>query len=104
MATTRIEPESAAGALSGDPTFDRLEDQIGWYDRRSRTNQRLFKLVKGVQLVAAATIPVIATLDAARGNPCCPRCADRRARGRPAAEPVPAELERVPLDLRSAEA
>ena len=28
MATTRIEPESAAGALSGDPTFDRLEAQI----------------------------------------------------------------------------
>ena len=64
MATTRIEPESAAGALSGDPTFDRLEAQIDWYDRRSRTNQRLFKLVKGVQLVAAAAIPVVATLDA----------------------------------------
>jgi uncharacterized protein DUF4231 len=51
-------------ALSGDPTFDRLEAQIDWYDRRSRTNQRLFKLVKGVQLIAAAAIPVVATLDA----------------------------------------
>ena len=64
MATTTIEPESVAGGLSGDPTFDRLEDQIGWYDRRGRTNQRLFKLVKGVQLIAAAAIPVVATLDA----------------------------------------
>jgi hypothetical protein len=64
VATTRIEPEDAAVAWSGDPTFERLEDQIGWYDRRSRNNQRLFKLVKGVQLIAAAVIPVVATLDA----------------------------------------
>jgi Protein of unknown function (DUF4231) len=64
VATTTIEPESTAGALSADPTFDRLEQQIAWYDRRSRTNQRLFKLVKGVQLIAAAAIPVVATLDA----------------------------------------
>lgn len=64
MATTTIEPESGAGALSGDPTFERLEDQIGWYDRKSRANQRFFKLVKGVQLIAAAAIPVVATLEA----------------------------------------
>lgn len=69
MATTKTEPESVAGGPSGDPTFDRLEDQIGWYDRRSRTNQRLFKLVKGVQLIAAAAIPVVATLD---GHPAIP--------------------------------
>lgn len=64
MATARTERENAAAALGGDPTFERLEDQIGWYDRRSRRNQRLFKLVKAVQLVAAAAIPVVATLDA----------------------------------------
>jgi hypothetical protein len=64
VATTRTEPSTAAAAPSGDPTFERLEDQIAWYDRRSGTNQRLFKLVKGIQLVAAAVIPVVATLDA----------------------------------------
>ena len=69
MATRKTEPESVAGGPSGDATFDRLEDQIGWYDRRSRTNQRLFKLVKGVQLIAAAAIPVVATLD---GHPAIP--------------------------------
>jgi hypothetical protein len=64
VATAMIEPENPPTAAASDPTFERLEDQIGWYDRRSATNQRLFKLVKGVQLIAAAAIPVVATLDA----------------------------------------
>lgn len=46
-----------------DPTFARLEDQIRWYDAKSGENQRWFKAVKAVQLLAAATIPVVATLD-----------------------------------------
>jgi hypothetical protein len=45
-------PPSAAQA--------RLEDQIGWYDRKSRHNQRWFKRLKVCQLVAAAGIPVAA--------------------------------------------
>jgi hypothetical protein len=48
---------------SDDPTFARLEDQIGWYDRKSGENQRRFKAVKALQLLAAATVPVVATLD-----------------------------------------
>ena len=95
MATTRIEPETAAGALSGDPTFDRLEDQIDWYDRRSRSNQRLFKLVKGVQLVAAATIPVVATLDADSKKKVIPELDQRNV-----SEIASAMLEKVPLTLR----
>jgi hypothetical protein len=46
-----------------DPTLERLEDQIGWYDRKSVENQRLFKLLKAVQLVAAAAVPVVAILE-----------------------------------------
>jgi hypothetical protein len=42
------------------PTGARLEDQIGWYDRKSRTSQRRFKVLKGVQLAAAAALPVSA--------------------------------------------
>ena len=64
MATTSERENGPTAVLGGDPTFERLEDQIAWYDRRSGTNQRLFKLVKAVQLIAAATIPVVATLDA----------------------------------------
>jgi Protein of unknown function (DUF4231) len=46
-----------------DPTFQRLEEQIAWYDRKSEQNQIAFKLVKAAQLIAAATIPVVATFD-----------------------------------------
>ena len=56
---------NAAGAVGPeDPTLQRLEDQIAWYDRKSGENQRRFKLFKGAQLVAAAAIPVAATLGA----------------------------------------
>lgn len=44
------------------PTLERLEDQIGWYHRKSADNQRKFKTFKALQLVAAAAIPVVATI------------------------------------------
>jgi uncharacterized protein DUF4231 len=37
----------------------RLNDQIGWYDRKSVINQRLFKRLRFVEIVAAATIPFL---------------------------------------------
>jgi hypothetical protein len=45
---------------AADPVIERLEDQIAWYDRKSGENQRRFKLFKGLQLIVAAAIPVIA--------------------------------------------
>lgn len=36
----------------------RLEDQIEWYDGKSRHNQRWFKRLKVAQIVTAAAIPV----------------------------------------------
>jgi hypothetical protein len=42
-----------------------LEDQISWYDSKSKLNQQRFKWLKAAQLVAAGTIPVVA----AAGNP-----------------------------------
>ncbi|MCA1682508.1 MAG: DUF4231 domain-containing protein [Actinobacteria bacterium] len=54
----------AVGRTRG-PTWNRLEDQLGWYDRKSISCQRAFKRLKVLQLVAAAAIPVAATLDAA---------------------------------------
>ena len=47
---------------AANPTLERLEDQIGWYDRKSAENQRRFKVLKGLQLLAAAAIPVVATV------------------------------------------
>jgi hypothetical protein len=45
-----------------DPTLERLEDQINWYDQKSVSNQRLFKITKAAQIIAAAAIPVIVLL------------------------------------------
>jgi hypothetical protein len=43
-----------------DPTWERLEDGIGWYDRRSSENQRLYKWLKLLELAVAAALPVVA--------------------------------------------
>lgn len=42
------------------PTWDRLEDQIRWYDGKSSDNQRRYKWLKLVELAVAAALPVVA--------------------------------------------
>jgi hypothetical protein len=54
---------SGSGPANG-VTFERLEDQIAWYDRKSRQNQRSFKVLKASQLLMAGAIPVFAALRA----------------------------------------
>lgn len=55
---------SAEGASrQKDVTFERLEDQIAWYDSKSALNQRRFKWVKATQMVAAAAVSVVAAVD-----------------------------------------
>ena len=64
--------EHATAELGGDgalpaatsPAWDRLEEQIDWYDRESSENQRWFKGLKIVQIVTAAAIPVAAAASA----------------------------------------
>ncbi len=46
-----------------DPTWERLEDQLGWYDRKSRDNQRRYKWLSLLQLAIAAALPVVAAVD-----------------------------------------
>ncbi|MGY1607683.1 DUF4231 domain-containing protein [Geodermatophilus sp. SYSU D00700] len=41
-----------------DPTWDRLQDQLAWYDRRSLAAQHAYKQTKIVQLLLAAGVPV----------------------------------------------
>ena len=43
-----------------DPTLERLEDQIGWYDRKSNNTQRTFKRMKVTEILAAALVPLFA--------------------------------------------
>jgi hypothetical protein len=38
---------------------NRLEDQIKWYDKKSIFNQSLFKILKIVEIVISASIPLI---------------------------------------------
>ena len=55
--------EHSAVTPETDPISERLEkDQISWYDRKSLFNQRMFKRIKVIEILAAAVIPFIAAL------------------------------------------
>lgn len=41
-----------------DSGYQRLDNQISWYDGKSISNQRWFKCLKLIEIVAAAGIPV----------------------------------------------
>jgi hypothetical protein len=43
--------------------MNRVEDQIKWYDRRSRHNQALFKWLKVITLISGALIPVFSAAE-----------------------------------------
>ena len=47
---------------AGDPTWERLEDQISWYDRKSGDNQRYYKWLKLLEIAIAAALPVVAAV------------------------------------------
>lgn len=51
-----------ATAASNDPILGRLDDQIDWYDRKSRSAQLTFKRMKIIEIIAAATIPFFSGL------------------------------------------
>lgn len=57
-----VPPPAAA-----DPTWDRLEDQISWYDRKSADNQRRYTWLKLLELAIAAALPVVAGVDSPVG-------------------------------------
>jgi hypothetical protein len=42
-----------------DYVEQRLNDQLDWYDRKSKTNQRWFKQLRLAEIVAAAIIPFL---------------------------------------------
>src|SRR4030088_2039243 len=45
-----------------DEILMRLDDQISWYNKHSGRQRKSFYLLKLVTIVAAATIPVLATI------------------------------------------
>ena len=60
----RDAPDAADGS---DPTWQRLEDQIAWYDGRSGDAQRWYKWLKLLEVAVAAVLPVVAGVHAPVG-------------------------------------
>ena len=56
-------------AQAGDAIWERLEDQIDWYETRSARNQRDYKRFKYLEIAVAASIPVVTGLDVSRAVP-----------------------------------
>jgi hypothetical protein len=52
--------EAVPAQAAADSTWDRLEDQISWYDRQSGDDQRRYKWLKLLELAVAAALPVVA--------------------------------------------
>ena len=58
---TEVSSGKSAGVTPEDsPARARVQDQIAWYDGKSKLNQRWFKRLKICQIVTAAAIPVAA--------------------------------------------
>ena len=55
--------EAVPPPAAEDPTWDRLEDQLSWYDRKSRDSQRRYKWLKLLELAVAAALPVVAAME-----------------------------------------
>jgi hypothetical protein len=52
--------DGTGAASPTDLTLGRLEEQRKWYSAKSRRAQRLYKWIKGIEIVAAALIPFLA--------------------------------------------
>lgn len=81
-----------------DPTWQRLEDQLGWYDRKSGDNQRWYKRLKLLELAVAAALRWWRAREPGVGHR-RPGRGDRCAGGRPAPVPVPGALDHLLLRL-----
>src|SRR5215831_9856473 len=54
--------EAVPPASAADLTWDRLENQISWYDRRSGDNEHRYKWLKLLEIAVAASLPVVAAV------------------------------------------
>jgi hypothetical protein len=54
-------PVEAVPALApADPVWERLGDQLDWYERKSANSQRRYLTLKLLELAVAAALPVVA--------------------------------------------
>jgi Protein of unknown function (DUF4231) len=68
MSNTAALPKYEIPSRSDDPTWDRMEDQIDWYDRKSIRYQKIYKRIKIIEIIAAAAIPFLSALDISVGG------------------------------------
>jgi hypothetical protein len=54
--------EAVPPPAAEDPTWERLEDQISWYDRKSGASQSRYKWLKLLEIEVAASLPVVAAV------------------------------------------
>ena len=54
--------EAVPPPAAEDPTWERLEDQISWYDRKSGASQSRYKWLKLLEIAVAASLPVVAAV------------------------------------------
>jgi hypothetical protein len=52
--------ESVPDPQPVNPAWERLEDQLAWYDRKSGENQKWYKWLKLLEIAVAASLPVVA--------------------------------------------
>ncbi|HER27534.1 MAG TPA: DUF4231 domain-containing protein [Rhodospirillales bacterium] len=55
--------EKAPVTTAQHPAWQRLEDQLGWYDTKSTNCQKLYKRLKFAQISLAVLIPLMSQLD-----------------------------------------
>ena len=60
LTSSRSAGSVPAEAPAAPPSWQRLEEQSAWYSRGARRNKRHYMRIKVVQIVSAASIPVIA--------------------------------------------
>ena len=68
MSNSPAVPTYPIPSRTDDPTWDRLEDQIGWYGDKSATYKAAYKWIKFFEIVAAAAIPFLSALNVSQGN------------------------------------
>lgn len=53
---------SSTQSAAPDSGYFRLEDQLGWYDRKSMAAQQMYRRLKVLQIVVSAAVPVAALI------------------------------------------
>ena len=68
MSNPPATPTYLVPSRQDDPTWDRLEDQIEWYNKKSAAAKKTYKRIKFVEIVAAAAIPFLSALNISKDS------------------------------------